>query len=214
MKKLHGALPGAAAALAIAWGAHAAQPQQQQMASYPPAATQAKALGETKIPIGWIDFCARYPRDCDDRTETAQDVTMTPQIWRLITQVNARVNAAIEPVTDYEHWGVVERWDYAEDGKGDCEDYVLLKRRELIAAGLPRQALLITIVRDRKNEGHAVLTVKTDRGDFVLDNQEERVLPWTATGYRFVKRQSQANHNRWVDLQHSPTPAPAATAAR
>ncbi len=211
MKKLHGALPGAAVALIVAWGAHAASPQ-QQIAAYPPQATSASTLGDTKIPIGWIDFCARYPRDCDNASAPAREVQLTPQAWRLIVTVNARVNAAIQPVTDYEHWGVAERWDFAEDGRGDCEDYVLVKRRMLIEAGVPRQALLVTIVRDKKDEGHAVLTVKTDRGDFVLDNQEERVLPWTATGYRFVKRQSQQNHNRWVDLQH--VPAPTATASR
>jgi predicted transglutaminase-like cysteine proteinase len=212
MKKLHGALPVAAVALAVAWGAHAASPQQQQ-AAYPPAASGAVALGETKTPIGWVDFCIRYSRDCEASANSGgRELQLTPQAWKLIVTINARVNASIEPVTDNEHWGVAERWDYAEDGKGDCEDYVLLKRRMLVQAGVPRQALLITIVRDRKDEGHAVLTVKTDRGDFVLDNQEERVLAWQATGYRFVKRQSQQNHNRWVDLQN--VPAPVSTAAR
>ena len=45
-----------------------------------------------------------------------------------------------------------------------------------------------------------MLTVKTDKGDFVLDNQEEEVLLWSETGYRFVKRQSQSNPNVWVAL--------------
>ena len=62
------------------------------------------------------------------------------------------------------------------DGYGDCEDYVLLKRKMLIDAGWPREALLITVVRDRKGEGHAVLTVKTDKGELVLDNQNENVV--------------------------------------
>ena len=65
-------------------------------------------------------------------------------------------------MTDLEHWGVVERWNYPDDGYGDCEDYVLLKRRMLMQAGWPREALLITVVRDKKGDGHAVLTVKTD----------------------------------------------------
>ena len=78
---------------------------------------------------------------------------------------------------------------YPDDGYGDCEDYVLQKRRMLIQAGWPREALLITVVRDRKDEGHAMLTVKTDKGEFILDNQTDEILPWTDTGYRFVKRQ-------------------------
>jgi predicted transglutaminase-like cysteine proteinase len=107
---------------------------------------------------------------------------------------------------------VVERWNYPDDGYGDCEDYVLLKRRMLMQAGWPREALLITVVRDKKGEGHAVLTVKTDRGEFILDNQEEEVLLWYETGYRFVKRQSQSNPNVWVSLG-DPRPAISTAAA-
>jgi predicted transglutaminase-like cysteine proteinase len=95
---------------------------------------------------------------------------------------------------------VVEKWSYPDDGYGDCEDYVLLKRRMLLQAGWPREALLITVVRDKKDEGHAVLTVKTDKGDFILDNQAENVALWSDTGYRFVKRQSQTDPNVWVSL--------------
>lgn len=191
--------------------ADAAQPA-RQMAAFPMPASAAAVRGDTKIPIGWIDFCNRYPRDCATEPLPARNATLTPEAWRTLVQINARVNASIEPVTDFDHWKVAERWDYAEDGKGDCEDYVLVKRRELMRAGFPRQSLLITIVRDEKNEGHAVLTVKTDRGDFVLDNQEEKILPWTATGYRFVKRQSQEDPNNWVNIGDAV--APAATASR
>ena len=84
---------------------------------------------------------------------------------------------------------------------------MLLKRRMLIQAGWPREALLITVVRDKKGDGHAVLTVKTDKGEFILDNQEAEVLPWTETGYRFVKRQSQTDPNVWVSLGEPRAPA-------
>ena len=102
-----------------------------------------------------------------------------------------------------DHWGVIEKWSLPTDGYGDCEDYVLLKRKMLIDAGWPREALLITVVRDKKGEGHAVLTVKSDKGEFVLDNQNEDVVAWTETGYRFVKRQSQSDPNVWVSLGDS-----------
>jgi predicted transglutaminase-like cysteine proteinase len=130
-----------------------------------------------------------------------------------MVKVNAWVNEAIKPMTDLEHWGVVERWNYPDDGYGDCEDYVLLKRRMLMRAGWPREALLITVVRDKKGDGHAVLTIKTDRGEFVLDNQEPQVLPWSKTGYRFVKRQSQSDPNVWVSLDE-PRRSPATVSAR
>jgi predicted transglutaminase-like cysteine proteinase len=108
---------------------------------------------------------------------------------------------------------VVERWNYPDDGYGDCEDYVLLKRRMLMQAGWPRQALLITVVRDKRGDGHAVLTVKTDKGEFILDNQNEEILLWSDTGYRFVKRQSQNDPNNWLALGDG-RPAPATAAAR
>jgi len=166
-------------------------------------------------PIGWIEFCNEHPKDCPTNASDPRDVVLTSKVWKDLVRVNKWVNDSIKPVTDMEHWGVVERWSYPDDGKGDCEDYVLLKRRMLIKAGWPRESLLITVVRDKKGEGHAVLTVKTDKGDFVLDNQEEQILLWSETGYRFVKRQSQANPNVWVSLG-DPRPAlsTAASSAR
>jgi predicted transglutaminase-like cysteine proteinase len=103
-------------------------------------------------------------------------------------------------MTDMDHWGVIDRWNYPDDGYGDCEDYVLLKRRLLIQRGWPREALLVTVVLDNQNEGHAVLTVTTDKGDYVLDNKKEDILLWSKTGYRFVKRQSQSDPNVWVSF--------------
>jgi predicted transglutaminase-like cysteine proteinase len=165
-------------------------------------------VGEpARPPIGWIDFCAEYRSDCATKPSEPRDVVLTPKAWSDMVKVNAWVNESIKPMTDLEHWGVVERWNYPDDGYGDCEDYVLLKRRMLMQAGWPREALLITVVRDRKGDGHAVLTVKTDRGEFILDNQEPQVLPWTKTGYRFVKRQSQSDPNLWVSLGEPLAPA-------
>jgi predicted transglutaminase-like cysteine proteinase len=170
------------------------------------------SIGESATaPIGWIEFCNEHPRDCADRPSTPRDIILSTKSWKDLVRINKLVNDTVKPMTDFDHWGVVERWSYPTDGHGDCEDYVLLKRKLLIQAGWPREALLITVVRDRKGDGHAVLTVKTDRGEFVLDNQNEEVLLWSQTGYRFVKRQSQADPNVWVALGE-PRPA-AATAA-
>ena len=70
---------------------------------------------------------------------------------------------------------------------------MLLKREMLMQSGWPRAALLITVVRDKRGDWHAVLTVKTDKGEFILDNQSEEILLWSDTTYRFVKRQSQSD---------------------
>jgi predicted transglutaminase-like cysteine proteinase len=159
------------------------------------------ALGASaRPPIGWLEFCGENPRDCESRPLEARDVVLTPKAWKDLVRINKWVNEQIKPMTDLDHWGVAERWSYPDDGYGDCEDYVLLKRRMLMQAGWPRQALLITVVRDKKGEGHAVLTVKTDKGEYILDNQDDQVLLWSETGYRYVKRQSQTDPNLWVGL--------------
>jgi predicted transglutaminase-like cysteine proteinase len=164
-----------------------------------------------RAPIGWVEFCASNPGECTTLPSTPRDVVLTPKAFKDLVSVNRYVNESIKPMTDLEHWGTIEKWSYPDDGYGDCEDYVLLKRRLLIKAGWPREALLITVVRDRKDEGHAVLTVKTDRGEFILDNQAEDVVQWFETGYRFVKRQSQKDPNVWVSLG-DPRPAPTTVA--
>jgi len=192
----------ATSALAMTLGAEAANERPQFI-----------ALGATtRAPIGWTDFCNENPHDCDGKPLEARDAVLTQKSWKELVRVNKYVNDHVRPMTDIDHWGVVERWSYPDDGYGDCEDYVLLKRRMLLQAGFPRQALLITVVRDTKGEGHAVLTVKTDRGEFILDNQEERIMAWTETNYRFVKRQSQIDPNVWVALG-DPRPAMATAAS-
>jgi len=113
--------------------------------------------------------------------------------------VNNAVNAAVVAVSDADYYQVAEYWAYP-DGYGDCEDFALAKRRALIEAGWNPSTLLMTVVRESNGSGHAVLLVRTDRGDVVLDNQDGRVLLWNETPYQFLKRQSQADSGKWVDL--------------
>ena len=167
--------------------------------------------GRTTVPYGWVDFCNRYAGECDGPALTPASVTLTPAAMKDLEKVNRSVNGSVASVTDQEHWGVVDRWDYPMDGKGDCEDYVLLKRKMLLERGYPRQALLVTVVKDHAGEGHAVLTVKTTKGDYALDNLSDKVQRWDETGYRFIKRQTQEDPNRWVSVG-TPTPAPLFTA--
>jgi len=182
-----------------------------QAAAAPARATYATAGARTSVPYGWVDFCNRYSTECDVQSLDAVDIDLTPAALSDIERVNRKVNMAVQPVTDMDHWGVVDRWDYPLDGKGDCEDYALLKRKILMHDGYPRQALLVTVVKDHEGEGHAILTIKTNQGEFVLDNLDDRVLPWADTGYRFIKRQSQEDPNLWQSIG-APAPAPQFTA--
>ena len=77
---------------------------------------------------------------------------------------------------------------------------MLLKKRYLEGLGFPAEALLITVVLDETGAGHAVLTVKTDAGDFILDNRRDTIHRWSETRYQFLKRQSQQDPQVWVAL--------------
>lgn len=166
---------------------------------------------------GWSVLCEDYPKECVQKS-TGRSVKLTSDRFRLMEAVNTRVNTSIWPVEDKEHWkgdtrymqpnGAVDRWDFAEDGSGDCEDFALVKRRELMTKGFPQSALLITVVIDETGDGHAVLTVVADRGDYVLDNKTARILPWRETPYTYVKRQSQADQNRWIGIDPKPRSDP------
>jgi predicted transglutaminase-like cysteine proteinase len=199
-KSIKGAWAVSALIAALAWGS-AAQASLLQ-ASY------AAVGAETSVPYGWVDFCGRRPEQCEVDRLAAVDVRLTEETWSRLDRINRDVNAAIEPVSNFDHWGtMLDHWDYPVDGKGDCKIYALFKRKKLLDEGFPRQALLMTIVRDLEGQGHAILTVKTDRGEFVLDNLSNEIRPWNATGYRFVKRQSQEDPNAWVAMGDPGRPA-------
>jgi len=158
-----------------------------------------QSFGDTLPPIGYVTFCREHQADCRPSGRFADRIQLTAAKFRELDKVNRSVNEAIAPVTDMELYGKVEVWTYPVK-KGDCEDYVLLKRRILIEHGWPESTLLITVVRDENNEGHAVLTVRTDRGDFVLDNKQRDIRAWAETPYTYVKQQSARNPLVWISL--------------
>lgn len=159
----------------------------------------ATELGPARPPIGFVRFCAENPGDCKDRNSRARRITLDSERWSLIDQVNSYVNGKIKPMSDLELYGEAERWTYPVDA-GDCEDYLLLKKRYLMGLGFPQEALLGTVVLDEQGEGHAVLTVVTDKGEYILDNRRNDILRWNQTNYAFLKRQSQQNPRQWVAL--------------
>jgi predicted transglutaminase-like cysteine proteinase len=154
---------------------------------------------KTLPPVGFVRFCATNAKDCQALSQAPEILTMTPDRWNLLYQVNTYVNNKIAPVSDQDLYGEPEVWAYPTDA-GDCEDYVLLKKRYLEGLGFSAEALLITVVLDEKGEGHAVLSVTTKDGDYVLDNRRNDVLRWNATNYKFLKRQSHKDPLQWVAL--------------
>ena len=192
----------AAAVMMMMTGAAMAQ---TQLASLPGPSLGTTAIGAAKPLPAWSGFCQRLPAECAVDPNEPAIATLTPRAWQQIVGVNQRVNATIKPLTDTEHWGVPDRWDLPTDGRGDCEDFQLLKRKLLAEAGLPRRAMRMAVVVDDEGQGHAVLMIRTDRGDFVLDNKVSTVLPWHRTGYVFVKRESEDSVG-WVSLGGQSSP--------
>ncbi len=155
--------------------------------------------GITTQPYGHHQFCTEYPQTCG-RTQYSGPLILSKALLNLLEQVNNRINRAVIPRTDMEMWGEQEVWSYP--GKyGDCEDYVLAKQRDLERRGVPASNLLITVVRQPNGDGHAVLTVRTDRGDYILDNLHPDVELWSKTDYHYLKRQSELNAGRWVSIE-------------
>ena len=197
----------AAAGVFLVFGAASASAQ--TLAALPNAATIGKveSVGTARPVQGWVKFCERYAGECDLSTAEASTITLNAKTWKTLNIVNRKVNTTIKPRTDMEHWGVVDRWDLPEDGYGDCEDFQLLKRKILVEQyGMPRRAFRMTVVIDEQGEGHAVMMVRTDEGDLILDNKRSAILPWHETGYIYVKREGQDGRD-WVSLgeQTSPT---------
>ena len=172
----------------------------------------ATASAEALPPVGFVQFCVRNPEDCRRQERSAGPVAMTGERWRTVYQVNSRVNAQIAPMGDEALYGAAEYWAYPSHA-GDCEDYVLMKKRHLERLGFPRSNLLITVVLDERNEGHAVLTLRTGEGDFVLDNRRNEIRHWTDLDYFFLKRQSERDPREWVSLGSGGTRDSAAFAA-
>jgi predicted transglutaminase-like cysteine proteinase len=161
-----------------------------------------RVFAVTQAPYGFVQFCARTPEECHQGPMEEQRFSATPERLSELDTINRAVNRAIAPATDMEIYGQAEYWTIPT-ARGDCEDYALLKRKHLMARGWPASALLMTVVRDEKGEGHAVLTARTLQGDFILDNKIDEVKAWHRTRYEFIMRQSYLNTQIWMSLDPS-----------
>lgn len=165
-----------------------------------PTAPMPTAVRSAVTPSGYVSFCLRFADQCAVAPGAPASVAMTPVLWAMLRKVNDDVNGAIWPEDDQRHYGRAEYWNIPTDGYGDCEDYALTKRRDLAARGVSLAALRIAVVVTGDGGRHAVLTVVTDKGDYVLDNMKNEVLPWDRTGLTWIERQDPSNAMAWVSL--------------
>ena len=145
-------------------------------------------------PNGASGLCAKYRWAC---APTAQAPMSQSDLMRLAVAVNTKVNRQTRAISDQTQYGREEHWTLPSARGGDCEDFVLLKKKTLIEHGVASQNLLIATVLDRRMASHAVLILRTPRGDVVLDNLNKDIRPWKSTGYTFLKLQNPTAQNRW-----------------
>jgi len=155
--------------------------------------------GATSQPIGHFEFCKRYQKECQPIAADRARLKLTEELWNSLVEVNQVVNT-IPAIEDIEIYGVEEFWNYPTTA-ADCEDFVLLKRKLLMRRGISASNLLITVVLQPDGSGHAVLTVRSQMGDFILDNLRAEIRNWSETEYTYLKRQDSRNPGKWVKIK-------------
>ena len=147
-----------------------------------------------KAPDGFQAVCAKHPVIC---TRTPKPHALTEADWQKVKEINTRVNKTIRQVSDQRQYHVSEKWALPTHAMGDCEDIALLKKKELIEHGISSEHLLMAVVLDTHDEGHAVLVVRTHAGDFVLDNLTNKIQLWNQTHYFFLEVEDPEDPKRW-----------------
>ncbi|MBV8701547.1 transglutaminase-like cysteine peptidase [Bradyrhizobium sp.] len=153
-------------------------------------------------PFQHVRFCIRYPGDCKSNPNEADRLELNDETSALLKRINGRVNAAIAPALKSYGSNLADRWTIAPTS-GDCNDYAVTKRHELVASGLPGRALRLSVVKTASGAGHLVLVAATTNGDLVLDNLTDAIRPWQRTGYEWLKIQSSRDAKFWSGLKAS-----------
>lgn len=158
-------------------------------------------------PRGFKQFCITEKDHCEiyRRAKISETIDLNALRYQELVKVNSSVNAEIQPIPENFFFASKDNWKLPLSS-GDCEDFVLLKQARLIEMGWPASALLITVVDMQDGTRHAVLTVRTDSGDLILDNVTDKVLDWQNVNYRWIKRQSARKMMRWVKIKKGEVP--------
>lgn len=155
-----------------------------------PTERQSRLTKLTLAPLAFVRFCMRNEEQCRPTGQPDAVIPATPQAIAAIENVNSRINARIRPSDAEMEWRI-------NPASGNCNDYVVSKRQELLAQGFPSSALLINVVQTPSGQGHLVLVVKTSGEDLVLDNLTASVRSVAETSYVWIKRQTSSNPRQW-----------------
>lgn len=154
----------------------------------------------TLPPMAFTQFCLRYADQCKPQRMMFRGgrLRLNADRWDDLKDVNKIVNSAIVPERNTE--GLAgEKW-LINPARGDCNDYAVTKRSELLERGWPARSLLLSEVVTSWGEHHLVLVVRTSAGDLVLDNLTSQIRPWARAPYQWVRIQTPKNPNYWASL--------------
>jgi predicted transglutaminase-like cysteine proteinase len=149
-------------------------------------------------PFQHVRFCLRYPQDC--QPNSTKSGSIQPHMIELLMGVNRRVNRLINPRSKAYDNIPYEGWTIAPE-MGDCNDYAVTKRHELLTRGLPSSALRLSVAKTPGGVGHLVLVVTTTVGNLVMDNLTDEIMPWQLTDYRWIKIQSTNDPQLWIEIK-------------
>ncbi len=152
---------------------------------------------EVQAPSGAKSLCKDYSWACANTRTSGLPEAREKQI---VKAINLRVNRRIRAVSDQNQYGTKEYWTLPMQGSGDCEDFALQKKFELMQNGLDPTKLLIATVLDTNRSGHAVLVYRSSEGDLILDNVTNRIKSWKETRYLFLRIQDPNHPDRWVQV--------------
>jgi predicted transglutaminase-like cysteine proteinase len=154
----------------------------------------------TLAPFQHVRFCLRYPDDCKSNPTEDERIELTVETSDLLRRVNHSVNMSITPTLKNYGPELQDGWTIAPV-IGDCNDYAVTKRHELLESGLPAKALRLSVVKTSSGIGHLVLVVVTTKGDVVMDNLSEAIRPWQSTNYHWLKIQSANDARFWHEVK-------------
>lgn len=163
----------------------------------PPQASAMRTGPAALPPLPYVKFCMQARHLCRDEAEVRL-IALGEGRFEALLEVNRAVNRQIRPIRKSRSIAI-EDWAI-NPASGDCNDYALSKRQQLLDRGFPRSALLLASATVPGGEGHLVLIARTDRGDFVLDNLQDNVVAWNHLPYRWLQRESAAQPLRWEKL--------------
>jgi predicted transglutaminase-like cysteine proteinase len=153
----------------------------------------------TLSPFQHVRFCLRYPGDCKSDPTEITTVELTAATLDTIQRVNRDVNASIMPVAKSNP--VTDGGWTISPASGDCNDYAVTKRHELLQSGFPAKAVRLAVVKTPSGIGHLVLIVATNKGNLVLDNLSATIMPWQLTKYHWLKIQSASDARYWFEIK-------------